>query len=179
MADPKGIRDTDKGWGALFKRISEMPRARVRVGVLEEGKGGAEHDEGGYTNAQIAAVHEFGTEDGVIPERSFIRSTFDKEREHLIELSSKLVVNITEGKMKVLQAMNILGADLAAKIKKNVTEGPGIPPPLKQATIDSKGSDRPLVDTGRMVNSVSWVASLEGGARGGASNADGGEGEGE
>src|SRR4051812_36975227 len=36
--------------------------------------------EGGMTNAEIALVNEFGSQDGRVPERSFIRSTFDRNR---------------------------------------------------------------------------------------------------
>lgn len=164
------VIDKDLGWAAVFKRVYESRRnVYAKVGVLADSeKGGMRLPGAALTVAEIAAIHEFGTENQdpaaglVIPPRSFVRSTFDEQRPALIEESKKLMAQILAGTMNAHQANNILGAKLAAEIKKKVTTGAGVPPPLKPGTIAAKGSERPLVDTGRMINAVTWAV-VEGG----------------
>lgn len=148
----------DLGWTEMLKRAKEIKDRRVKVGVLDSGEGAAMHDpDGDLSVAEIAAVNEFGTQDGRIPERSFVRSTFDEQREELVELGKELIAKVFEGKIDVNKALNMLGAKLATEIKKKITLGDGVPPPNAEATIAAKGSSRPLVDTGRMVNAITWA----------------------
>lgn len=147
----------DHGWVELMKHAKEIKDSKVKVGVLDEGDGAAVHDAGGVlTVAEIAAIHEFGTQDGHIPERSFVRSTFDEKHEELVELGKELMKKVLEGKIPVDRALNVLGAKLATEIKKKITVD-GVPPPNAESTVIAKGSSRPLVDTGRMVNAITWA----------------------
>lgn len=147
---------TDKGWAKFFERAFSLARAgKVKVGILDEGAG-AEPREGGLTNAQIGVVQEFGTEDKRIPERSFVRATFDETREEQVKLAGELIERVLDGKLEAEQATGLMGARLANDIKKKVTAGEHIQPENQPSTIQQKGSDRPLVDTSRMINSVTW-----------------------
>lgn len=182
------VIDKDRGWAAYFKSVSQMKSAYVKVGVLDEGKGGEKHGpDDALTVAQIAAIHEFGTEDGSIPERSFIRSTFDEQRERLTGVAKQLTTRIIAGQATTEQAMNILGSILAAEVKKKIAAG--ISPPNAESTARAKAAKgrtgkffkkpaanlgdalaqvgalaavKPLIDTGRMMNSVTWLVVLDG-----------------
>lgn len=157
MAPKVTVEVKDKGWLEFFKNVHEIRNARVRVGVLADTDKGGLHVEGGdLTVAEIAAVQEFGTEDDRVPERSFVRSTFDEKREELTKLGSDLMGEVLDGKMKVPRALGLLGAKAAAEMKKKITMGEGVPPPNAPSTIAAKDSDRPLVDTGRMLNAITW-----------------------
>lgn len=146
------IIDKDHGFAAFFRRIKEIESSHVKVGVLDDGKvTGA-----GLTVGQIAVVNEFGTE--AVPARSFVRSTFDQKREDLAELGKKLMTGIVDGKIKLKPALDVMGSTLAAAMKKKITDGEGIPPPNAPSTVAAKGSDRPLVDTGRLLNSITWTS---------------------
>lgn len=144
----------DSPWRKLLKRLDDLDRLRVRVGVLAS-KGGNATEEDGITLVELAAIHEFGSPAAGIPERSFIRSTFQIRRFNAMRtICTTLLKAVTEGKMDVRKALNVLGQWGAAEVKNTITEI-DIPPPLAQATIDAKGSSRPLVDTGRMMNAIS------------------------
>ena len=67
------VTEIDRGWRKLRQTMKAASDAHAKVGVLA-GKG-AEESREGLTNAELAAVHEFGTKDGRVPERSFIRAT--------------------------------------------------------------------------------------------------------
>lgn len=159
MAHPKvGLRKRDTGWVEFFKRAASVARAgKVKVGFLDGGPGAETHPGSDLTIAQIAAILEFGTEDGTIPERSILRATFDKRRKDVEEMAAKLVGQVLDGKITDQQALGLLGAWFAAEVKKYVTAGAHVQPENAPSTIAQKGSDRPWVDTGRTINSVSWA----------------------
>lgn len=152
------IESKDHGWNAMMDAVkAARKQLKVKVGVLADTEKGGLHEEGGtLTVAEIAVVNEFGTEDGHVPARSFVRSTFDEQRDALKETAAELLVDVLFGEKTTRQALGLLGADLAAKIKNKITQGDGVPPPNAPSTVAAKGSDRPLVNTGRMLNAITW-----------------------
>ena len=56
------------------------------------------------------------------------------------------------GRVEALQAIGLLGEFVASAVKAKIRSN--IPPKLKQATIDRKGSSIALIDTGRLINSI-------------------------
>lgn len=140
MAKPK-IVDRDLGWKELLQRTREVKNSYVEVGIFDSGKG-AEDRGGGLTNAELGTIHEFGTDDGRIPSRSFARSTFDEKRQELINLGQKLIGAVVGGAMETKSALDILGATLATEMKKKITTGPPLPPPLAASTMKRKDPNR-------------------------------------
>lgn len=156
----------DTGWIELFERAYEIAKGgKVKVGFLDEGPGAETHPGSKLTVAQIASILEFGTEDGHIPARSVVRSTFDAKHEMLTELSGKLIGQILDGRMNVDRALGILGLTLATEMKKTVTVGPHVQPENAPSTIAQKGSDRPWVDTGRTIGAATWALDKGGGGK--------------
>ena len=138
----------------LKVRAEEIASKRVHVGVLATGAGAQRVEGSDISVVELAAIHEFGSPAAGIPERSFIRSTLQvHEREALRHKTAELCRAVILGAMSVDQALNLLGVWATAAIRRSITTGK-ITPPLKQATIDRKGSSRPLVDTGQLINSI-------------------------
>lgn len=136
-------------WDALLARAHGLERLHVRVGVLSS-KGG-DVKEGEFTLVELAAVHEFGSADGHIPQRAPIRTTFYvRAKQELADMQFKLAKAIVTDGMDPKRAMGILGTWGANAIKKTITDGDGLPPPNAASTIAQKGSSRPLVDTGML-----------------------------
>lgn len=104
----------------------------VKVGVLEE-KGGGEEVEGtGITMAGLAAIHEFGAPDANIPERSFIRASFDQNRDKYRQRLRTYLKAIIAGKMTAKRAFGLLGAEAASDIRQFVRAG--VEPPNAPST---------------------------------------------
>lgn len=102
----------------------------------------------------VGIVHEFGTADGTIPERSFLRSAMTKHiREHR-KLGRDLARTVTLGTRKPEIALGLLGARAAANVKQMIVILSQ--PPNTAATIARKGSSNPLVDTGLLGQSITW-----------------------
>ncbi|MBA3841182.1 MAG: hypothetical protein H0X39_00925 [Actinobacteria bacterium] len=138
----------DSRWKAILAAVGK-PRRKVRVGVFDDG--GLEN---GVSIAEIAAFHEFGT--STIPERSFLRSTFyGHGADGLKAMCAKLVAAIIAGKMDETQALGLLGTWAAAEVKKTIRSN--IAPALAPETIARKGSSVALVDTGQLINAITFA----------------------
>ncbi len=143
----------------LIANLAGMERKRVKVGVLAASDPGGE-----FGIVALAATHEFGaparsnaatkhTFHG-IPERSFIRRTFEEKREEVAKFATDLAVRVVTKGLSITRALEALGKKAAVEVQKTITEGDGVPPPLAASTIERKGSARPLVEDGRLLASI-------------------------
>ena len=167
--------NVDKGWHALVRLSHDLrDGAFAKVGILENAQ---KPEDDRFTMASLGAIHEFGSKDGTIPERSFIRAGIDKGRAHLDEVSRKVARGIYEGRFDVEQALGIVGLSGASSIRKYVTQGDQVPPPNAPATLKRKVARgkwkglgpvdqaklvRTLIDTGRMLGSITWAVVVGG-----------------
>lgn len=152
MSNPNVTANTKK-WDELRARAYKLDRAYVKVGVLEKDNVSRGTDE--MTLVEIATVHEFGSSDGRIPARSFIRGTFLIRRVNaLATFQTKLCKAIVMDGLDPYKALEMLGAWGVAEVKNTFTEI-DIPPPLADSTIMRKGSSKPLIDSGLLKNSIS------------------------
>ena len=121
----------------------------ILVGVPKDAQ---PYPEDGTSVAMVAAAHEFGNSQ--VPERSFLRSTFDEQQKKYIGMASKLFKKVVDGKMTTLKIANLIGSeaqdDVIDKINSIKT------PPNSAATIARKGEDNPLVDTGHLKKSIRY-----------------------
>lgn len=138
-------------------------------------------------NVQLGIIHEFGTK--TMPARPFIRPAFKRNKADYLKILRALVkASVYTGNMPFPRALAIIGARMAADMKKYVTAGPQIQPPNspRWAAIKamrgqwkwdaraaaSRAKNKPvkegpippprtLVDTGRMVGSITWAVVQE------------------
>ena len=163
------LRDDDQGAEALLGRLARAGRVELRVGIQGSkaaevvrrirGEGfSLERSAGPASNAptvvEIAAFHEFGR--GRNPERSFIRSTVDSQKRKLADLERRLAKRLLEGTITERRGLGLIGAWLAAQMQGTIQRG--IAPRLKDSTLERKGPGKttPLIDTGRLVQSITW-----------------------
>lgn len=156
----------DRVWRKLKKKLAKAVNSHVKVGVLAAKGGGEDHD--GITITDLAAIHEFGSDAAGIPERSFIRRTFITKEKDVARMSAKLAKGLLADKFSLRKALDLLGLFGATEVKKTITAGSHIPPKLADVTIEKRRrksdnitSDRPLVDTGRLVQSIQWEVVLK------------------
>ncbi len=133
----------------LSEKLSALTKSNVEVGFLG---GKAHQDSPDFTVAEIATVHEFGSDDGVIPERPFMRQTFEKNGNY-VELLAKSTRELIEGQ-KTSKVLFKIGETVRADMVKEI--GSGDFTPLAESTVAAKGSSKPLIDTGFLRNSIEW-----------------------
>lgn len=142
--------------------LLKLERQQVTIGV--HGDAGT-RDGSSQTNAEIAAVHEFG--DANIPERSFLRAGLNLAAETVpIDLAERIEAMI-EGRGQTAQGIAKRGGVLILGAVRE-TIAAGIDPELSEQTKaarDAKGSNStgvasnvgaytPLVDTGQLWQSL-------------------------
>lgn len=193
------VRQVDRGLVAIQNALHSIANNKTYVKVGYLGKAGkprpnAKGDTSTpLTNVQLGVIHEFGQ--GRVPARPHIRPAFAQNKAEYLALLQKLVVaSVYSGKMTYPRALGIMGAKIAADMKKFVTAGTQIPPPnqgypdsgyflekvkrgqwkldqkrARAAKAKAKGKPakdvyegpipppRTLVDTGRMIGSITWA----------------------
>lgn len=152
----------------LLNNLKELQDKSVNVGIL----GSADSK-----IKMIAGVHEFGCDIKVtpamrnylhyigihlkksttvikIPERSFIRAGADASGVDVEKETERLIDYVINGDLEPQEAAELLGEMAKGEIQKFAIALRN--PPNKSATIANKGSSNPLVDTGKMIDSIDW-----------------------
>jgi hypothetical protein len=189
------VTDRDLGLKKIIEQLREG--AHVRVGI--QGSDAAVQPEGSRLNiVQIATVHEYGSMDGRIPQRSFLRSTFDEKKVELEKLIGRLIGKALQspGSISLEQVVGLAGQRYLDLVKAKIRSK--IAPPLSkftlakrlgkiwadanttkrrkragelQAQFDASGtlpaeSVTPLIDTGRLIGSLTAVTRVGSGKAG-------------
>lgn len=89
-----------------------------------------------------------------IPERSFLRTGHDENVNRVITQTERAIGQVAAGKMSVDDMLDVYGEQMAASIKKYIRDLSS--PPNSNATVETKGSSNPLVDTGGLIESIHW-----------------------
>ncbi len=152
----------------LLSDLNVIRKAKLEVGVF--GKDDSHV-------LMIARVHEYGvqidvtdamrgylaaigyplkkeTEQINIPERSFIRTTFDEQEKAWIKFTEKRLEKVIGGRMRSRDMLNQIGAKMSSDIQETIKDISS--PENSDMTVERKGSSNPLIDSGRMRQSITW-----------------------
>lgn len=140
--------------GRRFQQmLRELATLEVKVGFQN---GDAKEDDGTDV-CDVAAWNELGTEH--MPSRPFLRKSIDENEEKIVNFMKSQKGNMLNGASaeQVLKEIGIFQKDL---VQEKITNGSF--EPNKESTIRKKGSSKPLIDTGRMRQSVNYVIKQKG-----------------
>lgn len=132
---------------ADFNRLKENCRKlegqKIVVGIV----GAA-----GSDVLKIAHAHEYGVP-GRLPERSFIRKSFDEDKEKLGEIVDKQVSKVLAGSTTADAAANAIGAQAAQMVQSFIDENRVKPP----SDFSRKRIHTTLFETGTHIRDrISW-----------------------
>lgn len=151
------IVDRDLGWKALREAVAKSGPTAAKVGILEEA--GAHERSVDLTVAQVAAVNEYGTSDGHIPERPAWRNALDGAKDRITKTLQRAAGELLDG-VPVTTAFGKVGLFGQALIRRGIDAL--TTPPNAPRTIAQKGSSKPLIDTAQTRNAVTFAV-LQGG----------------
>ena len=149
----------------MIKRMESLNGRKVEVGVLEG------------ENAWLASIHEYGCNIPVtpkmraflhyhglhlskdtkvirIPERSFLRTGYDENVDDVTKRAGMLIAQVLDGSISDVELLNEVGRTLSTKIKEYAVDLSS--PPNSSYTVEQKGSSNPLVDSGSMIEGITW-----------------------
>ena len=145
IAVTTAIEDDDDDFERLLGQFEGGDFDAVDIGVLSD------EDE---LLRVYASANEFGTRDGHIPERSFIRSAIDMNAPQINRRADEVWAQIMDGAITMNAGLGLMGEFIQRLITTRITELKM--PPNAESTIARKGSSNPLIDTGRMRQSIRW-----------------------
>lgn len=154
------VTDTDHGYAALVERVFGLAQQKpvITIGIHEEEGAGAhpteDEIEETVTILLVAIFNEFGTSDGHVPERSFIRAWFDEAEPELRKDLVTLMRSVVAGKRTSREILELMGQRAVGQIQQRISSG--IAPPNAPSTIRQKGSSTPLIDSGILRSSVTY-----------------------
>lgn len=142
-----------------MKTLRELADLEVHIGYQRlpgPGEDVCDADDDGRSRpnlVDIAVWNEFGTEH--IPSRPFMRDSVDKHKaaiEHMLTAQADALLEGAEAR-EILSTIGLFQQDL---IQTEIEQGSFAK--NRKSTIEKKGSDKPLIDTGTMKNSVHyWI----------------------
>lgn len=140
---------TIKGGEKLAAALAKIARsvdhpATVRVGFLEKAK-----YPDGKPVAMIAAINEFGAPSRGQPPRPFFRNAIAK---HKGEWPGAIAGLLRANDYDVAKALDLTGYAIAGQIRQSIIDLTD--PSLAPSTVRKKGFDKPLIETGTMLNSI-------------------------
>lgn len=141
------IRGGDALQAALRKIAENLKNgATVKVGFLS----GATYPDG-KSVAMIGAIQNFGAPSRGIPPRPFF-SNMVKDKSP--GWPKAIEENLRQTNYDAKLTMERMGAGIKGQLQRSIIETTS--PALKPRTIARKGSAKPLIDTGHMLNSVDY-----------------------
>lgn len=146
----------DRGYNQLLRTAAAAARgARITVGIHAAQGNEAHTGIVPVTVIDVALWNEFGT--ARIPARPFIRGWYDanltKNRQFIGSVLAR-----TLGSLPLDQGLEIIGQRFVGDVQRNMAAG--VPPPNAPKTIARKGSSKPLIDTGQLRQSITYVVRL-------------------
>ena len=132
----------------FFAQLEELAKMQVRVGFQH----GDDKDDRGTDIADIAMWNELGTSNG-IPSRPFMRQSVDNNADTIKAMCKAQIQAVATGKSTAKQALQQIGVMQKGLVQSTIRDGDF--EPNKPSTVKQKGSDRPLINTGRLRQSVS------------------------
>lgn len=142
----------DKMWEKIKKDLLAASKVgELEVGFWPEDRYGPEND-----NLPVAQVAKWNNEGEGVPKRGFFTQTLTApiERKEKNAFFFASIDRIVTGKSSFLEEYNFIGKTLANELKQSIITW-SIPPnaPL---TIELKGFNNPLIETGLMRDSVKY-----------------------
>lgn len=133
----------------LTAALEALDNQEARVGWFES----ARYPDGTPV-AYVATIHEFGTSDGHVPSRPFMRpAVADNGPEWMEQLGAGARAAL-QGSTSPSAVLEVVAAKAAGDVAKKIAAVTS--PTLAPATVRRKGSTKPLVDTGQMIQSVTY-----------------------
>ena len=143
--------------GNLIEGFAFYAKHEVVVGITQESNSGHKN---GPTSAELLYLHEKGVPSHNIPPRPVLKPALaqpEVQKAIKSELRKAMIASFVTGNKKIaemeMEKAGMLGRDAC---KKYIADGNKLAPNAP-ATIAKKGSSKPLIDTGAMMNSITYA----------------------
>lgn len=144
-----GVEDRDLGWRKIITNLKSLDGTTISAGILNT----AGNYDKGQSLVDVAIWNEYGTRR--IPSRPFIRIASDTSGNDWHKTAEKGISKIVAGSSSAGSMCDKIGKQMVEDIQKIFGDKSKLAP-NSPATIRRKGHDKPLIDTGRLRDSVDY-----------------------
>ena len=141
------------GWDKIKKNLLQANRENLKVGFFEDSRYGPEND-----NLPVATVAAWMEEGDPVkyPPRPFIRMGFlpRLKTSEYVPVFQQAIKSVLDGQATFKQAYTKLGPVMVKGLQNEII-GWSTPPNSPQ-TVEAKGFNDPLIDSGKMLESVDF-----------------------
>lgn len=143
----------------IEQALGFLIKSDVYVGIPSEKT--SRDDNSPIGNAALGYIHEYGAPENNLPARPFLVPGVKAVRAKLAAIFKKAGQRAIEGRtLDVERGLNAAGLVAQVAVKKVITDG--IPPPLSEGTLEKRRArgvtrETPLIDTGQLLNSITYV----------------------
>lgn len=141
------VTKSGPGFERLKAVLTGIDGVQVRVGWFE-----GTTEPNGTPTAYVAAIHEFGAPRAGIPARPFMRPTIANNQAAWMQEFAAIARKSLTGGLDPVHAMDQMGLRIAGEVKQSIRAVTS--PPLKPQTVKRKGHNKPLVESGTMLQTV-------------------------
>lgn len=144
----------DAVWQNLKKTMTDLGKKEVQVGFINH----EVYDD----DINVAQVAQWNNEGAISnPRRPFFTNVINEiQRGVLDDMLAQEAANVGLGKTNVNYALDRVGKIIQDEVIKSIEDT--YDPPNSPVTISIKGSSHPLIDTGKMINSVKYKVTRRG-----------------
>lgn len=136
------------------KNLLDFSKLDLLVGVPQE-KTKREGNSEPITNAELMFIHTNGSPIRNIPKRPTIEPTVEENKERISEMFKKAVNKVLANRGDGRADLEKIGLWTVNKIKAKFGSDELVP--NAPSTIAQKGDNNPLIDTGQLRNSITYV----------------------
>lgn len=142
------VTRTGPGTAKVLETLKGLDGLEGKVGWFESAHYPAEN--GGVPVAYVATIHEFGT--SRVPARPFMRPAVAEYGQEWMDLIAQGAAASMTGGPSPADVLELVMLQAAGNVAEKIAAVTS--PPLSPVTIKRKGHEKPLVDTGQMMQSV-------------------------
>ncbi|MDU5080234.1 hypothetical protein [uncultured Tissierella sp.] len=153
------IKELDHNLKSIQDAIKSIRELDVLVGVPQE----KDSREGAISNAELAFIHTKGSPLRGIPARPIIEPAIEDNKEQVAELIKKSAQKALDGnKEGAIESLERVGMQGQNIVRAWFTNPKNNWAPNSPKTIKLKGSTRPLIDSGELRKSITYVVRKRG-----------------
>lgn len=143
----------------ILAAVESVTKSSVYVGI--PATKAERTDDAPIGNAAIGYIQEHGAPENNLPARPFLIPGVKAVRAKVAAIFKRAGQSAIEGRtLDVERGLNAAGMVAQVAVKKVITDG--IPPPLSEGTLEKRRArgvtrETPLIDTGQLLNSITYV----------------------
>lgn len=143
---------------SLFQAMKDMAGKSLLIGIPADNNA---RKDGPITNAALGFIHENGSAAQNIPPRPFLLPGVKAATPQIIKVLKDFAEKAVTGRATIDQGLNAAGLLAQSSVKNRIRTSEGIAP-LAASTVaarkrNGKQGERPLIRTGQLLNSITYV----------------------